>query len=821
MLPVGFRVPEPNGNQFAQGQDMALTDSIDPPGAPGISPRWTSSDKSAVGTAAGATSRVWFTASHGILNEVYAPRLDTACIRDFGFIVTAKDYFSEEKRDATHAVEMIEDGVPAFRLTNTSNDGRYRITKVIFSDPDREVVLQDIRFEALIGNLSDYQLHAIVAPHLVNAGADNTGWYEDFKGHPMLFAEGGGRALAVASSVSWTARSAGYVGFSDAWQTLSRSEGLRPEFQRAENGNVAISGTIDLIAGGGRALIVLGFGTQPEEAAFRSLLSLQQGVEPALKRYRAGWRHWQRGLVPLDEPHDPQQLNRYRVSTSVLATHRDDASGAIIASLSIPWGSNKSDDDLGGYHLVWTRDLVETAGALLAAGSPDDAKSVLDYLVAIQEDDGHWVQNSWLDGRPYWHGIQMDETAFPILLYDMLLRADVLTRPDAEHYIQMIQAAAGYIVRNGPATQQDRWEEDGGYSPFTLAVEIAALLAAADAMEAAGRNAVASYLRDVADGWNEQIENWTYATDTALSRQLGINGYYMRIGSFAGEGHSRAPGLVPIKNRTDAGMMLEAGLLVSPDALALVRFGLRAADDPRILNTVAAIDALLKRDLPAGPFWYRYNEDGYGEQEDGSPFNGAGIGRLWPLLTGERAHFEIVAGRLNEARRLLAALEASASPGGLLPEQIWDGQDIPERELLVGRPSGSAMPLVWAHAEHIKLLRSLKDGAVFDMPPQTIERYVKNKPSPAPAVWRYGSTIDRVDPGKILRLEFMEPALVHWSSDGWATTTNSTARDTELGTYICDLATSGLDPQSILRFTVFWIGQDRWEDTDFAVVVGA
>src|ERR1700742_3363373 len=216
-----------------------------PPGAPGIPPRWTSSAKSAVGTAARAESRVWFTISHGILNEIYAPRLDTACIRDFGFIVTADKYFSEEKRETHQTVEMIEDGVPAFRLVNTAIDGRYRITKTVFSDPVREVVLQQIHFEALKGALADYQLHAIVAPHLVNAGADNTGWYGNFKGQPMLFAEGRGTSLAVASSVPWLARSAGYVGISDGWQTLSRGEGLGKEFHRAESGNVAIAGTLD------------------------------------------------------------------------------------------------------------------------------------------------------------------------------------------------------------------------------------------------------------------------------------------------------------------------------------------------------------------------------------------------------------------------------------------------------------------------------------------------------------------------------------------------------------------------------------------------
>ncbi len=795
-----------------------MNGSITPPGAPGIQPRWTSSAKSAVGTAAGADSRVWFTISHGILNEVYAPRLDTACIRDFGLIVTAKDYFSEEKRAADHSVMLIEDCVPAFRLVNTSMDGRYRITKSVFSDPDREVVLQEIHVEILVGTLSDYQVHAIIAPHLVNEGAGNTAWSGDFKGHPMLFAEARGASLAIASSVPWVARSVGYVGTSDGWQTLSRHEGLKPEYQRAENGNVALAGTLDLAASDGRALLVMGIGTQPEEAAFRALLTLQQGAALTLKRYAAGWRDVQGSFLTLDESDVPNQVNHYRISTAVLASHRDKSSGAVVASLSIPWGFRKGDNDLGGYHLVWPRDLVETAGGFLAAGDIAAARSVLDYLMAVQESDGHWAQNSWLDGRPYWQGVQMDETAFPILLYDMLLRAGAIAASDRARYEPMIEASAGYIVRTGPVTQQDRWEEDGGYSPFTLAVEIAGLLAAADATEAAGKSGMAQYLRDVADGWNEQIDSWTYATGTELSRKLGIEGYYMRIG-FAGDTGLTTRGLIPIRNRPDGNAALEADLLVSPDALAYVRFGLRAADDPRILNTVAAIDALLKRELPAGPYWYRYNDDGYGEHADGAPFDGAGIGRLWPLLTGERAHYELAAGRADEAKRLLATFEASASLGGLLPEQIWDGDDIPERELFLGRPSGSAMPLVWAHAEHIKLLRSLKDGAVFDMPPQAHARYVKGKPKPAPVVWRVNSGIDRIAAGRLLRLEFLEPASVHWSTDEWKTTTDSPCHPTGLDTFICDLPTQSLASGRDVRFTVFWSQQNKWEGTDFAVAV--
>jgi glucoamylase len=795
--------------------------SLTPPGPPGIAPRWTSSAKSAVGMAASPDSRVWFTVSHGILNEIYAPRLDFACIRDFGFIVTAKDYFSEEKRDTDSTVKMVEDGVPAFRLVNTARDGRYRISKTVLSDPERRVVLQDIAFEALIGMASDYAVHAIVAPHLVNAGADNTAWCGDYKGHPALFAQGRGLALAVVSSVPWLARSAGYVGFSDGWQTLSRGEGLKPEYERAEHGNVAISGTLDLAAGEGRALLAIGFGAQPEEAALRALLSLQQDMQATLQRYCAGWRQWQASLVPLDQPSDRSGLNRYRISTAVLATHRDPASGAVIASLSIPWGSSKGDDDLGGYHLVWPRDLVQIAGGLIAAGSQDYARGVLDYLVAVQEADGHWLQNSWLDGRPYWHGVQMDETAFPILLYDMLRRAGAIQQSEAARYGTMIKAAAGYIARNGPATPQDRWEEDSGYSPFTMAVEIAALLAAADAIEGVGDAAIACYLRELADGWNERVESWTYACDTELSRKLGIDGYYIRIGREAGDdGDGADPReLVPIRNRTEANEALESDLLVSPDALALVRFGLRAADDPRILNTVVAIDAVVKRELPAGPYWYRYNDDGYGEHDDGGPFDGAGVGRLWPLLTGERAHYELAAGRHDQARRLLGTLEAAASDGGLLPEQTWDSEDIPARELYLGRPSGSAMPLAWAHAEHIKLLRSLRDGAVFDMPPQTRNRYVNNKPAPAPRCWRLTSRIKEIPFGRMLRLEVLDEARVRWSADDWATVTDSNAEPNGLGVHVCDLPTQALRTGTVVRFTLFWTKQNRWEGANFKVVI--
>ena len=255
--------------------------------------------------------------------------------------------------------------------------------------------------------------------------------------------------------------------------------------------------------------------------------------------------------------------------------------------------------------------------------------------------------------------------------------------------------------------------------------------------------------------------------------------------------------------------------MVSPDALALVRFGLRAADDPRIRDTLRVIDALLKVDLPAGPCWRRYNGDGYGEHEDGAPFDGTGIGRPWPLLTGERAHYELAAGNRAGAEALLRALEGFASDGHLLPEQVWDGDDIPERELFRGRPSGSAMPLVWAHAEHIKLLRSLRDGQVFDMPPQPYRRYqVQGVRSPY-SCWRLNHKCRRLAAGKVLRLELRTPAMAHWSGDGWRSTRDTPTRPTGFGMHVADLATAELQPGDAVVFTLYWLDEARWEGVDY------
>ena len=799
---------------------MPQYDAAQAPGSPGTLARWTSSAKSGVGTSLGACGRIWFTVARGIVNEVYYPRVDEACTRDFGLIVTDREaFFSEEKRHAEHAIEAMDVGVPAFRLTNTCVERRYRIQKEVVSDPKREVLLQRVELTPLEGALEDYALFALIAPHLRNGGGGNTAWVGEYKGTPMLFAERSGTALALMCSAGWLRRSAGFVGASDGWQDLHAHRRLTRQYERADDGNVALTGEVDLAACGGRFVLALGFGRTYDEAAVRARASLLDGFDEAAAEYREGWERWQRSLRPIELPKPPVR-DLYRVSRAVLRTHESALfPGGIIASLSIPWGSARGDGDLGGYHLVWPRDLVESAGGLLAAGARDDMSRVLRYLAVTQEADGRWPQNMWLAGKAYWDGIQMDETGFPILLLDLARREGALDASEVARFWPMVRAAAGFIVHNGPVTPQDRWEEDAGYSPFTLAVEVAALLCAADLAET-HEPAIAEYLRETADAWNAGIERWTYVEGGDLARRVGVDGYYVRIASAdRADAASPTDGYVPIKNRPPGEDCARAAHLVSPDALALVRFGVRAADDPRIVNTVKVIDALLRVDTPHGPLWHRYNDDGYGEHEDGSPFDGTGVGRAWPLLSAERAHYELAAGRVDEAKALEESIPAFAGDGSLLPEQCWDTDDVPERELVFGKPSGSAMPLVWAHAEYVKLCRSLADGRVFDTPPQPVERYQRQKVRCDRHFWRFNHKCQGIELDASLRVELPRPGVVHWSADGWTTVEDSETRDTGLGVHIVDLPTEKLPAGARVVFTVYWPGSDRWEGEDFSVAI--
>jgi len=303
-------------------------------------------------------------------------------------------------------------------------------------------------------------------------------------------------------------------------------------------------------------------------------------------------------------------------------------------------------------------------------------------------------------------GIQLDETAFPVLLATALDEREALAGIEVE---DMVRRALGCIARTGPATEQDRWEESTGINPFTLAVCIAALVAGAELL----RPPACDWALDLADFWNSNIERWTSVADTALAKRLGVSGYYVRVLPVQIlEGPDFILQVMPIHNRADDGVPADEA--IGTEFLQLVRFGLRGAEDPLILASIRVADALLKTDTPSGPVWHRYNGDGYGEHDDGSAYDGTGRGRGWPLLTGERGHYELAAGR--DPLPYLEVMTAMASPGGMLPEQVWDADPIPSRRWMPGRPTGSAMPLVWAHAEFIKLLISCQLGQPIDRP---------------------------------------------------------------------------------------------------------
>jgi len=793
------------------------------PGAPGAPARWISSAKSGVGTSLGYASRVWFTLSHGILNEVYYPRLDQACIREMGLIVTdGRNFFSEEKRQTHSSITYIVEGVPAYHMVNNCIEGRYRIEKDVLADPHRDVVLQRVHFTALQGSLKDYHLYVYLAPHLGNRGGGNTAWVDNYKGSPMLFAQRENIALALACSLPWLRRTCGFVGSSGPKLDLREHKLITTMFRKAENGNIALIAEIDLTTCAGEFVLALGFGQNYFEAAHRVSASLFDGFKNAQADYISEWKSWQDKLSKIRIEDISTGTNLYHASTVVLRAHEAKTfPGGIVASLSIPWGFAKGDDDLGGYHLVWPRDLVEAAQALLAVGANDDVLRVINYLQVTEEDDGHWPQNMWLNGKPYWQGIQMDETAFPILLVNLAYQEKILNVSQMDRLWPMMRRAAGFLVCNGPVTPEDRWEENAGYSPFTLAVEVASLLAAAEMADLKKESATADYLRETADVWCSNIERWTYVTGTELAKKVGVEGYYVRIAPpEVSDAKSPAHGFVPIKNRPVGQNIAPASYIVSTDALALVRFGLRRPDDQRIVNTVKVIDAILKVDTPFGPVWHRYNDDGYGEHKDGSPFDGVGIGRAWPLFVGERAHYELAAGHRGEAEQLLKTLTAFANKGGLIPEQVWDAPDISEKELFFGQPSGSAMPLVWAHAEYIKLLRSMQDGRVFDMPQQSARRYLESENISPLAIWRFNHKCRKIPAGKTLRMEVRDEAVIRWSSDNWQTVRNISTQATGLGIHKADLPTADLPAGTILSFTFDWRKRASWEGTNFEVKIG-
>jgi glucoamylase len=796
-------------------------------GSPGIQPRWTSSVKDAVGTAYSASSRIWFTCSHGILNEIYHPTIDSAQVRDMGFLITDGETFAhEEKRHLLTSFEYIHPEALGVRYVNRDPNGRYSLTKEIICDPHHSVVYQWVKLEGHEELVPRLKVYALLAPHLGGGGAGNTARAIDIAGHKMLLAWKDRWSLAMGSSCGFTRVSCGFAGTSDGWRDVTDNYRMDWEFGSATNGNLALIGELNLGAactGGSRTFsVAIGIGEGHHTALQKTVSALATPFEDHRERFIGQWHRVANPEWLAAKSCDGGKL--MRASHNVLLAHEDKTfSGAFVASASIPWGQAKSDDDLGGYHLVWTRDMVQTATALLACGRAETARRALVYLACTQKPDGGFAQNFWVDGRPYWSGLQLDEVAFPVILAWRLWKADALGDMDV---VPFVERAAGFLVRNAPITQQERWEENAGYSPSTLAAVIAGLLCAADLARARDSMELAVFLEEFADWIESHLEAWTVTNNGVLHPE--VKRHYMRIRPpEQGEAYaceSCGTEMIRIQNRPPGTRYeFEAREIIDAGFLELVRYGVRRADDPLIVDSLKVVDAVLKRGLPQGPGWLRYNWDGYGQRPDGGPFQGWGQGRAWPLLTGERAHYELAAGR--DIRSLITTYEQFATAGQMLPEQVWDEGNRPAQRLVLGRPAGAAVPLVWAHAEYLKLLRSATDGKVFDRIDCVYERYAAHngKPNARRKLEFYSQRrpIQKITAGDTLRILDENKFEVVWSADGWKTTRMSFSRSLGSAGYSADICTAPNEGSGGLSWTLYWPEQRRWLGYNVEILVEA
>jgi len=780
-------------------------------GAPGIEPRWTSAAKSGVGTAYHSGACIWFTLSHGIINEIYFPHVDTPNTRDLQFLITDGETFChEERRDLLHTLEYPEQNALLYRLTNSEPKGRYRLIKEVLVDPHSPVLLMHTRLEimdpALRGKL---RLFVLLAPHLKGTGNNNSAQWCGLNGRKLFHANRGDIDMTFGCEPDFTRRSVGFVGSSDGWRDLMDNFKMDWEFDHAENGNIALTAEIDL-SGGMECTLGVGFGRTPHSASAHLLQALATSFARQRERYIGQWQKARGELDLSADTGDGGSL--IRLSRCVLLAHEDKTyQGAFVASLSIPWGETKDDADQGGYHLVWTRDMVHTATALLACGQTESPLRALVWLACVQAADGSVPQNSSISGVAYWKGIQLDQVAAPILLAWRLRRADALRQFDPW---MLVSRASRYLILNGPATAQERWEENSGYSPSTIAAIIAGLVCAADIARERDVAPAADFLLAYADWLAAHLEEWMVTDRGELVKDKPR--HYIRITPAAPNQAVAAPdpdyAEIAVSN---GGGTFPARNVVGGDFLQLVRLGVRAADDPAIVDSIAVMDRVLKRDLPQGPCWRRYNHDGYGQKPDGTAYDGTGEGRCWPILTGERGHYELAAGR--DPLAFIKTMEKSANGGGMLPEQLWDADDLPDRCLKRGGPTGSAMPLCWSHAEYVSLVRSRKDGVCFDRIEPVFERYAAGKPGSTIEMWTLAHRLQRIEKGKTLRIITDKPARIRWSFDGWKTVNDLDTRDAGLGCFFADLPSKPLSVGARVVFTFLWLA--GWERMDFQVEI--
>jgi glucoamylase len=692
------------------------------PGYPGEAADWSPGDKDGFGTAIGALdSRVWYTLNDGVLSEVYAPRIDTPSSRDTQLVVTDGATFADREDEATDGtVELVDPRALVYRQVNTAQSGRYRITKTYTTDPDRSAVLVDVRFESLDGQ--PYQVYVLHDVGLGLNANDDRGRSADGR----LLATDGALSSAVAASGGLSDTSSGYLGRSDGWGDLSGDFVLDDRWDATTPGNVVQIGRTGLtgLPDAQQLTLALGFGTTEADATLAADDALDRGFGSAAEAYATAWHGYLDGLAPVPAS-AAQWRTEYEVSEMVLAASEDKTfRGGFVAAPGKPWAWANELQHFPVYHEVWSRDLYQIASALQAMGDVPAAERALDHLWTVQQrPDGSFPQNARLDGEPVFGGLQLDEVALPIVL------AWQLDRTGPEDWAR-VRLSADFLVATGPRTEQERWENLAGFSPNTIAAEIAGLVTAAEIARANGDAVRADTYLATADTWREGLAGWTVTTNGPLSPDP----YYLRI---TDDGNANAGTEIQI---ADGGPLVDQRTVLDPSFLDLVRLGVVDAADPVVATTLALIDAELGYDTPNGRFWHRSSFDGYGEQADGSqwepvdPGSGETIGRGWPLLSGERGEYELALG-MDAQERLDTMARSADDRSSFFAEQVWDDQppSAVGSPFAPGEPTFSATPLAWTHAGFIRLAQAIDAGRPVD--------------TPAPVACRYGTSLCPEAPG--------------------------------------------------------------------------
>jgi glucoamylase len=688
------------------------------PGAPGVDEQFLPADKSGFATSTTPASRAWLTVQRdGGLGEIYYPDLGTPAARTLDFVVA--DRRGRAVRAAAAArvrTDLTDERSLSYRQTFTDRSGGWLLSAGYVTDPARAAVLVDLRFTALRGG--PYDLYAIYDPALSNTRTDDSG---DTRGRALV-ATDPATASALVSSPPFAATSNGFRGTSDGWTDLLADGRLDGRYRTATAGSLVQTAATGLTGrrGHDRATLALGFGRDAAAALATAGTSLREGYAKTARSYARGWHSYLDGLT--DPPsslrgRDEQVL--YRVSAMVLAASEDKTHrGAYVAAPSMPWIWGR-DDPSGPYHLVWSRDLYQIATALVAAGDAGGANRALDFLFEVQQrPDGSFPQNSRVDGTPVWTGLQLDEVALPLVLAHQLRRTD----PGTWRHVKL---AADFLLafaqdgNRAPWSPQDRWENQSGYSPATIASAIAGLVCAADLARANGDAASAARYLATADDWQAQVKAWTVTTTGPYSS----GPYFLRLTK---DGNPDAGTTYPIGDSGPSNV--DQRRVVDPSFLDLVRLGVLPAGDPAVVNTLGVIDRQLGVPTARGMYWHRASFDGYGEKAGGGPWE-FGLpddslitrGRAWPLLNGERGEYQIAAGDLRGARAQLGAVARAAGPGAMLPEQVWDRQAPPG--FTPGTPTFSATPLTWTHAQYVRLARNVAAATILEQPAVVARRY--------------------------------------------------------------------------------------------------